>query len=339
MRKPSRLSEVAKLAGVAPITASRAIRGEGYVSEEARARIMEAAAQLNYAPDMVARRMRGEKSKLIGIFVNNFGSLVLHEITKEISNEARARGYDIVLFNAERFDGPDRAGTRDMLANLCAGLILPMPNVEDGYLSVLEHRQLPCVFVNFEARPVSLPVVVVENRQGARMAVEHLLSLGHRRIAFIAGSPYTGQSAEREAAYVQALHEAGIPADPALIVPGRFVQTGGHAATLALLALPEPPTAIFAANDEMAFGAIDAIHSKGLRVPDDISVVGFDDIATSSFIHPPLTTVRQPLAALSASAVQALMGLIEGQPVHGHKTTVPLELVVRKSTGPVAQPR
>ena len=336
MRKPSRLSEVAKLAGVAPITASRAIRGEGYVSEDARARIMEAAAQLNYAPDMVARRMRGEKSKLIGIFVNNFGSLALHEIAKEISSEARARGYDIVLFNAERFDGPDRAGTRDMLANLCAGLILPMPNAEDGYLGELERRQLPCVFVNFEARPMALPVVVIENRQGARTAVEHLLSLGHRRIAFIAGSKNTGQSAQRQAGYVDALRDAGIAADPALIVPGLFNQNGGHAATQQLLALADPPTAIFAANDEMAFGAIDAIHSRGLRVPADISVIGFDDIATSCHIHPPLTTMRQPLTALGASAVGELVALIEGGDIEAKRIQLPLELVIRQSTGPVA---
>lgn len=325
------------MAGVAPITASRAIRGEGYVSEEARARVMEAAAHLNYAPDMVARRMRGEKSRLIGIFVNNFGSLVLHEVTREISNAARARGYDILLFNAERFDVPDRAGTRDMLANLCAGLILPMPNVEDGYLAELEKRQHPCVFVNFCARAVDLPVVAVENRKGARTAVEHLLSLGHRRIAFIAGSHHTGQSCERQAAYVEALNDAGIAADPALIVPGLFVQTGGYAATQQLLALPEPPTAIFAANDEMAFGAIDAIHSKGLRVPGDISVIGFDDIATSSHIHPPLTTMRQPLTELSACAVTELVALIEGRGVEAKSIALPLELIVRKSTGPAAQ--
>ena len=336
MRKPSKLSEVAAMAGVAPITASRAIRGEGYVSEEARARIMDAAAKLNYAPDMVARRMRGEKSRLIGIFVNNFGSLVLHEITREISHAARARGYDILLFNAERFDLPDRAGTRDMLANLCAGLILPMPNVEDDYLAVLEKRQVPCVFVNFDARDMALPVVGIQNRDGARLAVEHLLSLGHRRIAFIAGSHQTGQSAERQAAYVQALEDAGIEVDPALIVSGLFRQTGGFAATEALLALPQPPTAIFAANDEMAFGAIDAIHSKGLRVPEDISVVGFDDIGTSSHIHPPLTTMRQPLAELSASAVGELMALIEGHGVEARKLTLPLQLIVRQSTGPVA---
>jgi LacI family transcriptional regulator len=337
MRKPSKLSEVAQMAGVAPITASRAIRGTGYVSEEARARIMEAAAKLNYSPDMVARRMRGEKSKVIGIFVNNFGSLMVHEITKAISDAARARSYDILLFNAERFDGAERAGTRDMLANLCAGLILPMPNVEDGYLADLEKRQLPCVFVNFEARAVGLPVVVAENRKGARAAVEHLLSLGHRRIAFIAGSHYTGQNAERQAAYVEALNDAGIAVDPELLLPGYFVQTGGFAATEKLLALPEPPTAIFAANDEMAFGAIDAIHSKGLRVPEDISVVGFDDIAISRHIHPPLTTMRQPLAELSACAVGELLALIEGRGVEAKKITFPLELIVRNSTGPVAQ--
>lgn len=336
MRKPSKLSEVAKLAGVAPITASRAIRGSGYVSEEARARIMDAAAQLNYSPDMVARRMRGEKSKVIGIFVNNFGSLMVHEMTKAISDAARARGYDILLFNAERFDGVERAGTRDMLANLCAGLILPMPNVEDGYLSDLEKRQLPCVFVNFEARAMGLPVAVAENRKGARAAVEHLLSLGHRRIAFIAGSHYTGQNAERQSGYVEALTEAGIPVDPQLLLPGHFMQTGGFAATEKLLALPAPPTAIFAANDEMAFGAIDAIHSKGLRIPQDISVVGFDDIAISRHIHPPLTTMRQPLAELSACAVGELLALIEGQGVQARKITFPLELIVRKSTGPVA---
>lgn len=231
MPKPSKLSEVAKLAGVAPITASRAIRGEGYVSKEARARILDAAAKLNYTPDMVARRMRGGKSRLIGIFVSNFGSLVLHEMTKAISDEARSRGYDIVLFNAEHFDVPDRAGTRDMLARLCAGLILPMPNVEDRYLAELERQHLPCVLVNFVARPVNLPVVALENHRGVRTAMAHLLSLGHRRIAFIAGSRYTGQSAERESAYVEALRDAGIPHDPALVVPGFFNQTGGFAVT------------------------------------------------------------------------------------------------------------
>jgi len=335
MRKSSKLSEVAKIAGVSPITASRAIRGVGYVSESARERIMAAAAELNYTPDMLARRMRGDKSNLIGVFVNNYGSLVLHEVTRAISAEARARGYDILLFNAERFDSPARAGTVDMLSKLCDGLLLVMPNGADGYLDVLEQHRMPCVLVHYDARPVQLPVVALENRNGARLAVEHLLTLGHRRIAFLAGTPHTGQSGEREKGYKDALRAAGIRADASLLVGGAFSQAAGRAAAQALLELRRPPTAIFAANDEMAYGAIDAIHSRGLKVPADISVIGFDDIPLSSHVFPPLTTMRQPLAELAARAVGDVVTLVQGGVVAPAKTAFPMELVVRQSTGPV----
>jgi LacI family transcriptional regulator len=179
-----------------------------------------------------------------------------------------------------------------------------------------------------------VPIVVPENRSGARMAVEHLLSLGHRRIAYIAGNPGTGQSSEREKGYRDALEAAGITPDPALIVNGAFVQPGGFSATEQLLALPHPPTAIFAANDEMAFGAIDAINSKGLKVPADISVVGFDDIPTSSYVFPKLTTMRQPFGAIAGRAVSELVELIQGREPCAAKIDFPTELVVRDSTGP-----
>jgi LacI family transcriptional regulator len=334
MRKASKLSEVAKIAGVSPITASRAIRGVGYVSEGARERIMAAAAQLNYTPDMLARRMRGDKSNLIGVFVNNYGSLVLHEITRLISAEARASGYDILLFNAERFDNPARTGTVEMLSKLCDGLLLVMPNGADGYLAALEQHTVPCVLVNFDARPVSLPVVAIENRNGARAAVEHLVGLGHQRIGFIAGTPHTGQNGEREQGYKDALRAAGIRLDPALIAAGAFVQASGNAAAGQLLSLKRPPTAIFAANDEMAYGAIDAVHSRGLKVPADVSVIGFDDIPLSSHVFPPLTTMRQPLAALAARAVSDVVTLIQGGTVAPAKTAFPMELVIRQTTGP-----
>jgi LacI family transcriptional regulator len=332
MAKGSKLSEVARLAGVSPITASRAIRGTGYVSEEARTRIMAAAAELNYTPDMLARRMRGDKSKLLGVFVNNYGPVVMHEIIRAIGESARSLGYDLLLFNAERFDSPARMGTCDMLTKLCDGVMLVMPGTDDGFLATVERRQLPCVVIGFDARQLAMPTVVPDNRGGARTAVEHLLALGHRRIAFIAGNPRTGQSGERRQGYVDALQAAGLEVDPALVADGAFNQPSGFAATQRLLDLAQPPTAIFAANDEMAFGAIDAVASRGFKVPQDISVVGFDDIPTAGYVFPRLTTIHQPFEAMSERAVVELVALIEGRPVAHERIVFPTSLMRRDST-------
>ena len=334
MAKASKLSEVARLAGVAPITASRAIRGTGYVSEAARERIMAAAAQLNYTPDMLARRMRGDKSKLIGVFMNNYGPVVLHELVRAIGEQARKRDYDLLLFNADRFDSPDRMTTCATLSKLCDGLLLLMPTADDRFLDVVERQQLSCALVFFDARQLALPTIVLENRAGARRAVEHLIGLGHRRIAFIAGTKRTGQSAERERGYAEALAAAGIAVDPRLVVDGAFNQPGGFAATRRLLDLEMPPTAIFAANDEMAFGAIDAVASRGLKVPADISVVGFDDISTASHVYPRLTTMHQPYEALAERAVREVVEMIEGRAPSAQRIAFATELVVRDSTGP-----
>ncbi|TXF97198.1 LacI family DNA-binding transcriptional regulator [Massilia arenae] len=334
MAKASKLSEVARLAGVAPITASRAIRGTGYVSDAARERIMAAAAQLNYTPDMLARRMRGDKSKLIGVFMNNYGPVVLHELVRAIGEQARKRDYDLLLFNADRFDSPDRMTTCATLSKLCDGLLLLMPTADDRFLDLVERQQLSCALVFFDARQLALPTIVLENRIGARRAVEHLIGLGHRRIAFIAGTKRTGQSAERERGYTEALAAAGIAVDPALVVDGAFNQPGGFAATRRLLELEAPPTAIFAANDEMAFGAIDAVASRGLKVPADVSVVGFDDISTASHVFPRLTTMHQPYEALAERAVREVVEMIEGRPPAAARIAFETELVVRDSTGP-----
>jgi LacI family transcriptional regulator len=190
------------------------------------------------------------------------------------------------------------------------------------------------VVVGFDARELGVPIVVPENRLGARTAVEHLLALGHRRIAYIAGNRGTGQSDEREKGYLDALRAAGIAPDPALVVNGAFVQAGGFSATEQLLALPQRPSAIFAANDEMAFGAIDAINSRGLKVPDDLSVIGFDDIPTSGYVFPKLTTIRQPFGAIAGRAVAELVDLIQGREASAARIAFPTELVIRNSTGP-----
>lgn len=329
------LAEVAKTAGVSMITASRAIRGIGYVSDATRQRVLQAAQQLNYQPDMLAKRMRGDSGNLIGVFINNFGSVVMHELISAISQEARRLGYDLVVFHAQSFNEPGRAATSDMLRKLCEGLLLVLPNTFDQYLDRLQQDRFPCVLVNFAARKMDLPVVVCQNRQGAREAVAHLLALGHRRIGFIAGTPFTGQSAERQRGYVDALCAAGVEIDPALIVEGDFTQVSGFPAAERLLSLAAPPTAIFAANDEMALGALDAIRTRGLSVPDDLSLIGFDDIPAARYAYPALTTLSQPFAEMGVRAVRELVELLQGKEVAAHRVEFPTPMVVRGSTGPL----
>lgn len=328
------LEEVARTAGVSVITASRALRGVGYVAEATRQKVVEAATRLDYAPDMLAQRMRGGSSQLIGVFVNGFASMVMHELLSSIDIEARRLGFDLMVFNSRTFDDPGRASTSDMVRKLCDGLLIVFPNNEDGLLAKLERIHARCVLINFAARPIDLPVVIGANRPAARRATEYLLSLGHRRIAFIAGSSYTGQSQERQQGYEEAMRAAGIEVRPEWIGHGNFDQPTGQAAAEALLALPERPTAIFAGNDEMAFGAMDAIAAAGLRIPEDISVVGFDDIHTANFVHPRLTTLHHPSKEIAERAVAELVGMIQHGTLGASRIELPTRLVVRESTGP-----
>jgi LacI family transcriptional regulator len=190
------------------------------------------------------------------------------------------------------------------------------------------------VLVSFAARQIDLPVVLGSNRLAARSAVDHLLGLGHRRIAFIAGTSFTGQSEERQRGYEDALRAAGIAIEPAYLRQGDFNDASGFAETQALLALPQPPTAIFAANDAMAFGALDALSTAGLKVPNDVSVVGFDDVIRAAFVHPKLTTVRQPLNEIAVRAVAELADAIRSGRAEGFRIELPARLVIRDSTGP-----
>lgn len=335
MGKSSTLAEVAREAGVSLITASRALRGVGRVAEETRQRVLAIAARLDYTPDILAQKMRGANSGLIGVFIHGFGSLFMQELLAAVNEEADKAGFDLIVFNTKRFDDPRRTGTTEMLRKLCDGLLLLLPNADDGLLVKLERAQATCVLVDFDARPIGLPVIVGANRSAACQAVEHLIGLGHTRIAFICGAHHSGQSQARRLGYEDALRNANIPINPDWIVKGAFTEATGFVQTQALLALPERPTAIFAANDAMAFGAFDAIAAAGLKIPDDLSVIGFDDVARASFVHPRLTTLRQPLQEIAFRAVDELIKAIKHDTSPGgFRIELPSRLVLRESTGP-----
>jgi LacI family transcriptional regulator len=318
--------------GLSTITASRAMRGQVHVVEATRKKVLAAAAEPQYTPDVLAQTMRGGSSRLIGVFLVGFHSMVLHDLLVGIENEARRLGYDLVVFNVGIHDDGRTKGL-DVMLKLCDGVLWLLPSGSHPLMARLEEGDLPCVLINFAARQVRLPVVIGANAAGARDIVNHLLQLGHRRIAFVGGAQHTGQSRERQRGYEEALRDAGITPRADYLAEGNFIFDTGLAAARRLLALPERPTAIFCANDDMAFGAMQGAADLGLKVPADVSVAGFDDVPASLTVTPALTTVRQPLEDIGGRAVDELVAVIGGRARTPSRIELPTRLVVRESTG------
>ncbi|GAB3453916.1 LacI family DNA-binding transcriptional regulator [Massilia terrae] len=329
------LVDVAKLAGVSVMSASRTMSGEGYVSEETRAKVQAAAKQLGYAPNAAARLMKGGKTNVIGVVVNDLTSSVVNCFVTALSEEVRKVGMDLFIYNSLGDMGSGNgARISQMLHGLWDGLVYVLPRMTDDYLETLEKSSSPIVLINYFRHETTLPVVRGDNVNGAHDAVRHLVDLGHRRIGFVRGNAYTGQSDLRERGYMSALSDAGIELDPALVYQGDFSQQSGFDGARELLALDAPPTAIFAANDGMALGVLNAIREKNLRIPEDISVIGFDDIPTAAMTQPPLTTLRHPFGEMAQAAVQELTRRIQGQPGRRQRIEFPSEFIIRASTGP-----
>lgn len=326
------LTKVAEHAGVSVMTASRALSGEGYVSDKTRERVLACASELGYSPNLSARVMRGGRTNVIGVLVSALNTSVVNMITTEITGLVRKAGMDLLIYNAVDSVGETNSNGIGMLKSMCDGLLLVMPRIAEGYAATLEKNQAPIVLINYWRTDTHLPVVRADNYFSSREAVRHLLDLGHTRIGFITGSAFSGQSAERQRGYADALAERGIAVDNKLIVPGNFSHQSGAEGGLRLLKLPNRPTAIFAANDDTALGVLDAARSLNLSVPEDLSVIGFDDIPAAANTHPALTTIRQPLERLAESAVQELLARLGKTGQQHSAIELPSELVIRAST-------
>ena len=329
------LVDVARLAGVSVMTASRALSGEGYASEDTRNKVQSAARQLGYIPNALARIMKGGKTNVIGVVVNDLSSVVVNRFVTALGDEVRKVDMDLFIYNAlGEMGGGKEKRVSQMLHGLWDGLVYVLPRMTDDYLETLEESSSPIVLIDYFRRETSLPVVCGNNASAAHEAVSHLVQLGHRRIAFVRGNAATGQSELREEGYQSALSKAGIALDPQLVYQGDFSEQSGIEAVLRLLALTDPPTAIFAASDAMAQGVMDAIGQRGLRIPEDVSVIGFDDIPSAATTRPPLTTLRHPFEAMAHATVQELMRHIRGEPGTCRRIEFPCQFVLRKSTGP-----
>lgn len=327
------VTDIAAAAGVSVMTVSRALSGKGYVAEATRAKVQQMAQSMGYVANLGAKAMKGGRTRVLGLLVTDFQSPVIAAIINAISRVVKQAGLDLLLYDIATPDGDSaRPEIVPLMSSLCDGLLLILPGQQAEQLAQFQRAKIPVVLVNYWRSPTPVPVVRADNYEGAFALTQHLLALGHRRIGFIRGTAHSGQSPERERGYLAALAAAGIEADPALIAQGDFGQRSGFDAGCALLALAEPPTAIFGANDLMALGVLDAARQAGLAVPSQLSVAGFDDIPAAAHSFPALTTVRQDYEQLGDSAVRLLLQHIEHGSQRGMRIELQSHLVTRDST-------
>ncbi|MBL8537167.1 MAG: LacI family DNA-binding transcriptional regulator [Hyphomonadaceae bacterium] len=302
------INDVATLAGVSIKTVSRVLNGEPHVRPALRQRVMQAVEQLAYTPNQAARRLAGNRSFLIALLYNNPSPSYVAAIQEGAARRCRELGYHLIVEPLERERDNDPLPVSVMMKTLAPDGVILIPPLSDdaALLQQLARFETPVVRIaGYGDGPGSL--LLTPEREAGRMAVAHFIAKGHKRIGIVAPPSLHQAADERLLGYKDALEAAGLPVDPDLIVRGRFDVESGQEAAIHLLALRRPPTAIFAANDEMAMGVMRIAREKQLQIPDDLSIVGFDDTPSSRSAWPPLTTVRQPLNELSAAAVDLIV--------------------------------
>lgn len=332
MFKNVTIVDVAHEADVSYATVSRVLNNGSHVKPDKRERVLRAMARLGYTPNQQARSLAGGRSQVIGLVVRDLGTAYIGEIVHGIDAELATAQYDMMLYTTHRRKTKESVYVTSLAQGMADGLLLVLPQNIETYLQTLRQRRFPFVLIDHHGTGESESAVGATNWQGGYDATHYLIELGHRRIGFITGTLDLGCSRDRLAGYQAAMTAAGFPNDQALIQEGDFQQPTGFTCAQALLAAPERPTAIFASNDVMAFGAMEAVRDRGLRIPDDVSIVGFDDIPQAATVYPPLTTVRQPLAEMGARATHMLLELIENPDQPAQRVELPTELIVRAST-------
>ncbi len=313
-------------------TVSRVFNDADVVRPETARRIREVATALRYAPHGGARSLITSRTQTLGVLLPDLYGEFFSELIHGIDVTARREGYHILVSRSWEGRTEIEEAVRAMRGRV-DGLLLMSPHIDaDSLLHV--PAGLPVVMLCSPSRGTDVDSVIILNFPGARDMVAHLISLGHRRIAIIKGATGNHDAAERLRGYRAALKDTGLDADKALERDGDFTEAGGNAATRALLALETRPTAIFAANDSMAIGALSALRESGVRVPEEVAVAGFDDIPLAHYMDPPLSSVRVPIAELGARAVEILLDRITNRDGHTlRRERVSTELVIRRSTG------
>jgi LacI family transcriptional regulator len=320
------IQDIARLAGVSKATVSRVLNHKPDVDPATRERILRIMDEQGFVPSITAAGLAGGRPRIIGVLVPSLIWPFIPEIVQGVAEFVEKSSYELILYSlsyashlyASEANGKllgDRSAAVDRIldARLTAGLVAITPGPSVKHLTQLHEQGFPVVLIDDQGLPTSAPWVGADNRAGAYQAVRHLIGLGHQRIAHIKGPASYQCSQERYQGYCQALIEAGLTPDSSLVVQGDFEIPSGRVAARTIFSQSERPTAIFAANDHMAWGVMEVADELGLRIPEDVALVGFDDMGTSAHKRPPLTTVSQPFHQMGLRAGEVLLGLLESR--------------------------
>jgi DNA-binding LacI/PurR family transcriptional regulator len=338
-RSPSRqpsIKDIARLARVSHPTVSRALQNSPLVNADTAAKIRKIAEDQGYRASAVARGLVTRRTRTIGLVVTTVDDPFASEVTSGIEEIANNHGYAVILANSHADPERERRVVQELAERRVDGIIVTSSRVGALYLPLLKELDVPIVLLNDQHPGEFVHSVMIANQEGTRAATEHLIALGHRRIAYLGDRNGYQSDAERRAGYSEALAAAGIDFAPDLVLEGDGRPEAAIEAMGKLLRLSHPPTAVCCYNDMTALGAMRAIRARGLRVPEDVSVTGFDDLFFAAYLSPALTTVRQPMRAMGQMAMENLFKLMSG-PISGQDSVAQIrvesELIVRGSTG------
>lgn len=337
MRKesPITIEDIAKKAKVSISTVSRVLNGNKKVGEGYKTAVLQAIEELDYQPNFFAQGLAGGSSRTIGVITQNVGSPVYDAILKGILENLSIQEYAPIFADGQWEPEREAHAIQTLLAKRIDGLIVVGGSLPEETLIQL-NQQLPIVIVARAIDTLMDKCIFLDNFKAAYDATKYLIEMGHRSIAHIAGISIHQDSSERLSGYKQALADAGLPFMPELVIEGDFRRQSGTMSMQMLLMRERPFTAVFVANDQMAFGARLALFRKGLRVPEDVSLIGFDDQPDSAFMIPPLTTVRQPSVQMGIAAAQAILSQLRDDPDQPVQNRFEGKLIVRESTARLA---
>lgn len=325
------IRDVAELAGVHPSTVSRVINNDSRISEKTKNKVLLIIKKLEYTPNAIARGLKIKRTYTLGMLIPDITNPFFAEIARGVEDAANANGFNIILCNTDDKLKKERIYLEILKGKRVDGLILGTAHIKDKSIIELEKKKFPYILLSRNIEGLDKNCVIVDDVAGGIMVTEYLIKLGHRRIAHITGPPTVRAANNRLEGYKFALEKHQIEYHEELVKEGDFRIKGGYQVMKRFLKLAEPPTAIFAANDLLALGAMQAIQREKYHIPEDFCIIGFDDIRLASFVYPPLTTIRQPMLEMGALAVKMLLKIIEEGEFNQRKIVLKSKLIIRES--------